>query len=320
MKLELLRQMDAVLSKCGRPTLPGGVTCVPLVKDIVVPMILESGQTTVFMREIPGDTVWQLRAISSDQGMNSIKNIRVQIQFPNGRYLFGGNGQDIGQFAWIGSYRFLMDPSMNFDAGGKLRVMLSDTTPGGFGSPQAVNLVFEGAYLYFLRGGQLAADPMRLASQLPRYQGTVNENILAPAWMAGDEPQVPSGYDQHDEFTYSSLVLTFVIGTNENGQLVIPIDEGWDFFCRRILTDVQFAGAQAPPTGVVLGRLRTGTGYSINDDFIDLATYLCGAEWPKDWKIRGRDEVVADLQLADVVGTGTITYQIHLVGVRRRKV
>jgi hypothetical protein len=137
--------------------------------------------------------------------------------------------------------------------------------------------------------------------------------------MTGAEPQVPSGYDQHDAFTYSSLVQTFVIGTNENGQLVIPIDEGYDFFCRRILTDVQFAGEMAPPTGVVLGRLRTGTGYSFNDDFIDLATYLCGAEWPKDWKIRGRDEVIVDLQLADVVGAGTITFQIHLEGVRRRK-
>jgi hypothetical protein len=318
-KLELLRQMDAVLSKCGRPTLPGGVTCVPLTKDIMVPMILESGQTTVFMREIPGDTVWQLRAIQSDQGMNSIKNIRVQIQFPNGRYLFGGNGQDIGQFAWIGSYRFLMDPSMDFQAGGKLKVTLTDTTPGGAAAAQAVNLDFQGAYLYFLKGGQLANDPMKLASQLPRYRGDVNENILAPSWMTGAEPQVPSGYDQHDAFTYSSLVQTFVIGTNENGQLVIPIDEGYDFFCRRILTDVQFAGEMAPPTGVVLGRLRTGTGYSFNDDFIDLATYLCGAEWPKDWKIRGRDEVIVDLQLADVLGAGTITFQIHLEGVRRRK-
>jgi hypothetical protein len=284
-------------------------------------MILESGQTTVFMREIPGDTIWQLRAISSDQGMNSIKNIRVQVQFPNGRYLFGGNGQDIGQFAWVGSYRFLVDPSMDFEPGGKLKVTLSDTTPGGFGTPQAVNLVFEGAYLYFLKGGQLAADSQKLASQLPRYQGDVNENILAPSWMTGAEPPIPSGYDQHDQFTYSSLVQTLVIGTNENGELVIPIDEGYDFYCRRILTDVQFAGAgQAPPpAGVVLARLRTGTGYSFNDDFIDLATYLCGAEWPKDWKIRGRDEVIADLQLADVVGAGSITYQIHLEGVRRRK-
>lgn len=320
MKLELLRQMDAALSKCGRPTLPGGVSCVPVVKDIMIPMILESGQTTVFMREIPGDTDWNLRAIQSDQGMNSVLNIRVQIQFPNGRYLFGGNGMDIGQFAGVGSYRFLMDPSMTFDPGGKLKVTLADTTPGGFGTPQAVNLDFQGAYLYFLKGGQLARDPMKLASQLPRYRGDCNENILAPCWMAGAEPQVPSGYDQHDKFTYSSPVQTFVIGTNQNGQLVIPIDEGYDFFCRRILADVQFIADQSgPPTGVVLGRLRTGTGYSFNDDFLDLRAYLCGAEWPKDWKIRGRDEVVVDLQLADVVGTGSITVQIHLDGVRRRK-
>jgi hypothetical protein len=315
-KLELLRQMDATLSKCGRPTLPGGVSCVPLLKHIVVPMILESGQTTVFMREIPGDTTWQLGAISSDQGMNSIKNIRVQIQFPNGRYLFGGNGIDIGQFAWVGSYRFLIDPPMHFEPGGKLKVTLTDTAPGGAGVAQAVNLVFEGDYLYFLKGGELAADSMKLASQLPRYQGTCNENILAPSWMTGVEPEVPVGYDQHDEFTYSSLVQTFNIGTTDNGQLVIAIDEGYDFFCRRILTDLQYQG---PTAGVVLGRLRAGTGYSFNDDFIDLGTYLCGAEWPKGWKIRGRDEVIIDLQLADVVGVGTITYQVHLEGVRRRK-
>jgi hypothetical protein len=139
--------------------------------------------------------------------------------------------------------------------------------------------------------------------------------------MTGAEPPVPGGYDRHDPFTYSSDVLTFVIGTNANGELIIPIDEGYDFFCRRVLTDVQSVASQAGPypTGVVLARLRTGTGYGFNDDFIDLATYLCGAEWPKDWKIRGRDEVIADLQLADVVGAGSITYQIHLEGVRRRK-
>jgi hypothetical protein len=266
------------------------------------------------MREIPGDTVWQLRAISSDQGMNSVQNIRVQIQFPNGRYLFGENGIDSGQFAWIGSYRFLAD--MDFEPGNKLKVTLTDTTTGGYGSAQAVNLVFEGTYLYFLKGGELAADPAKLASQLPRYRGDLNENILAPCWMTGAEPPVPDGYDQHDRFTYSSSVLTFTIGTHSNGQLVIPIDNGYDFFCRRILADVTYNG---PTGGVVLGRLRTGTGYSLNDDFIDLATYLNGAEWPKDWKIRGRDEVVVDLQLADVVGVGTITFQLHLGGVRRRK-
>src|ERR1035437_9483561 len=319
MKLELLKQADAILSKCGRPVLAGGVTCVPWVKNIVVPMILESGQTTVFMREIPGDTLWCLRSISSDQTMNTIKNIRIQVQFPNGRYLFGGNGQDIGQFAWVGSHRFLVDPEMDFEKGGKLRITLSDTTPGGAGVAQAVNLVFEGAYKYFLEGGQRVPGAMSLASALPRYRGDSNENILAPCWMTGAEPEVPAGYTSNDFFTYSSEIVTFTIGGVSNAQLLIPIDEGYDFFCRRILTDIQFAGEVSPPTGIVLGRLRTGTGYSFNDDFIDLARYLCGAQWPKDWKIRGRDSVFVDLQTADVVGTGTITYQVHLEGVRRRK-
>lgn len=319
MKLELLKQADAILSKCGRPVLPNGLTCVPLVKNIVVPMILQSGQTTVFMREIPGDTTWCLRAISSDQSMNSIKNLRIQIQLPNGRFLFGGNGQDIGQFAWVGSYRFLVAPEMDFKSGGKLRVTLTDTTPGGFGEARAVNLVFEGAYKYFMRGGQLVPDAMALASALPRYRGDSNENILAPSWMTGAQPEVPAGYTSNDYFVYSSEVVTFTIGTLEQAQLIIPIDEGYDFFCRRILTDIQFAGERVPPTGIVLGRLRTGTGYSFNDDFIDLARYLCGSQWPKDWKIRGRDSVFADLQVADTTGAGTITYQLHLEGVRRRK-
>ena len=329
MKLELLRQMDTILSKCGHPTMPGGVSCVPLTKDIVVPMILESGQTTVFMREIPGDTIWQLRAIASDQGIVAgvggafgFRNIRMQIQFPNGRYLFGGNGIDVSQFCTVGSGRFPMTPSsMDFEPGGKLKVTLTDTTPGGFGGPQSVNLVFEGAYLYFLEGGDRAL-PWRakeLASSLAKYQGIVNENILAPCWRTGAEPPIPAGYTDHEHFTYASQVITFTLGTNENGQLIIPIDNGYDFFCRRLLVDLQLAGAQAPPVAIVLGRLRTGTGYSFNDDFIDLARYLCGAEWPKDWKIRGRDEVIIDLQVTDIVGAGTVTYQVLLEGVRRRK-
>jgi len=319
-KLELLKQADAILSKCGRPTLPGGVTCVPLVKNIVVPMILESGATTVFMKEIPGETLWCLRAISSDLQSNSLQNIRLQIQFPDGRFLFGGNGQDIGQFTWVGSYRFLMDPEQDFEPGGKLKVTLSDTVPGGIGEARSVNLVFEGCYKYFLRGGQVVSSPLKLASQLPRYRGDMNENILAPSWRAGEQPKIPDGYDSNDYFVYQSKVISFQNGATTNGQLVIPIDEGYDMFVRRILVDFQNSpGLGLSNPGVMLARIRTGTGYSLIDDFIDLAHYLCGAEWPKDWKIKGRDSVVIDLQWADFVGNISVTYQVFLEGVRRRK-
>jgi hypothetical protein len=317
-KLELLTQMDKVLSKCGRPVLPGGITCVTLEKKILMPMVLSPNTSVTFSKEIPGDTIWCLRAISSDQGMNSQVGIRVQIQFPNGRFLFGGNGQDIGQFAWVGSYRFPIDPEMDFEPGGKFKVTLTDT--GGLNADKAVNLVFEGCYKYYLRGGELVPDAMKLASSLPRYQGTVNENILAPCWLTGAQPAVPDGYVSHDLFTYSSDVFTFTVPGVLQGQLTIPIDEGYDFFCRRILVDFQFvAGNTFIGTAIVLAKVRTGTGYALNDDWIDFGKYLCGAEWPKDWKIRGRDAVIVDLQFADDSGSGDATYQVHLEGVRRKK-
>lgn len=318
MKLELLKQADTILSKCGRPTLPGGITCVPLVKNIVVPMITTPNDSIVFTREIPGDTVWCLRAISSDQGMSGQSGVRIQVQFPNGRFLFGGNGQDLGLFAWVGSYRFLVDPEMDFDPGGKLKVTLTDTT----GVARAVNLVFEGCYKYFLKGGVATTWPAvgSLASFLPKYRGDSNENILAPSWRAGAQPKVPDGYASNDHYTYASEVITFNLATGPlAGQLVIPIDEGYDFFARRLLVDLRLIGEPEPPVGIVLGRLRTGTGYSFNDDFIDLAKYLCGAEWAKGWKIRGRDSVFIDLQVADASVLGTLTYQVFLEGARRRK-
>jgi hypothetical protein len=317
MKLELLKQANMILSKCGRPMLPGGVSCVPIVKHLLVPMLLQPGAVTTFQREVPGDTVWCLRAIASDQSMNSLKEFRLQIQLPNGRYLFGGNGIDIGQFAWVGSYRWLQDPEIDCEPGSKIQVTLTDTDPGQLAAAVAINLLFEGCYKYYFKGGQLVTDSYALASSLPKYRGDSNENILAPAWMTGMEPFVPEGYDKHERFTYSSEVATFTIpGGSASAALKIPIDQGYDFYCRRVLPDLQFTGSAS---GIVLGRLRTGTGYSFCDNYMDMTRYITGAEWPKDWKIKGRDLVIADLQLADFAGAGTVTYQIHLEGVRRRK-
>jgi hypothetical protein len=99
----------------------------------------------------------------------------------------------------------------------------------------------------------------------------------------------------------------------------IQIDPGYDFFVRRMLFDLQLAGTQAAPGAIVLGKLRTGTGYVLNDNFIDLARYLCGAEYAGNWKVRGGDSVFIDANLADVSGTGTATFQVHLEGYRRRR-
>ena len=315
MDVELLQQADVILSKCGRPSLRGA-SAVPLTRYIPMPMVLQPNQTTTFIREIPGDTAFRLMAISSSVGSvgDSLTGVRIQIQLPSGRFLFGGkNGIDVGQFAWIGSWRYLMDPDEDCEPGSKFRVTLVDAI--GLGAAYAVNLVFEGADIYYLKGGP--TNSPQQASSIPRYQGTVNENILAPCYTAGLGPPTPPGYDD-ELFTYASPTATVTVGSSTiTASLRITIDAGLDFLCRRMLFDVIAPDTVTAATW--LGRLRLGTGYGLSDSYIDLAQYLGGAEFPVDWKITGGDQVNIDVTLADAAGAGDVSLTVYLEGVRRRK-
>jgi len=314
MNESLLREADRVLSKCGRPQVRGAVA-VPLFKAFLMPMVLQPNQSTVFTKEITGDASWTLRSISSSIGAaNAATGVRIQIQLPNGRFLIGLNGQDVGQFAWIGSWRYnLADGAVECEPGAKIQVTLTDIT--GLANPYAVNLLFEGAYTYYLRGAGFGAGD--LASQMPRYQGVVNENILAPCSIAGEGPYTPEGFTD-ERFTYSSLQNSVTVtAANLSTTLKILIDAGYDFLCRRVLVDV--TRDNTATAGEFLGRLRTGSGYALCDSFLDIARYLNGAEYPHDWMIRGEDAVYVDLNLADAAGTGNYNVQVHLEGVRRRR-
>lgn len=331
MKLEYLRQAEAILNKCGRPQLPGGVSAVPLFSGFVMPMVLNPGGAVTYTKEITTREPWVLRAISSDRASASLTGIRCQIQLPNGRFLFGGNGVDIGQFCWVGSWRWLQDPELRCEPGSKIQVTLTDATLTGMEAAVPVNLLFEGACLFFMQGGQAATPSQGLASSLPRYQGVLNENILAPAWMSNEGLLTPLGFvdeyfvystpDPIDEPTQTTWTLTAGVVTVAPNPtpFEIQIDPGYDFFVRRMLFDVQLAGDQSPAAAIVLGKLRTGAGYVLNDNYIDLARYLCGAEFAANWKVKGGDSVFIDANLADMAGTGTATFQVHLEGYRRRR-
>jgi hypothetical protein len=314
--IELLTQASAILSKCGRPTLRGAAA-VPLFKCFLMPMVIAPGDTQTFIKEITGDTTWVLRSISSSSGSDgsSASGVRLQIQLPNGRYLFGGKtGIDVQQFAATGSFRYLQDPPTECQPGDKIRVTLSSTDNGA--ASMAVNLLFEGHYDYYMSGGPQSLPD--LASGLSRYQGIVNENILAPCYIAGIGPLTPAGYDD-EFFTYSSDTLAVAIaGTNRTGTVKINIDNGLDFFARRFLFDI--TASNTATAGAFLGRVRASSGYSLCDSFMDLSRYIGGAQHPKDWKVRGGDEVFIDLNLVDTAGTGTISITVHMEGVRRRKV
>lgn len=328
MKLEHLTQADIILSKCGRPQLPHGLSCVPITKGFLLNMVLDPGQSYTFTKEITGSTPWALGSISSDQSSNSLLGIRCQIQLPNGKFLFGGNGVDIGQFAWIGSWRWLQDPELRCEPGSKIQVTLTDTTANGLAASTAVNLMFEGAYLYFLKGGAPVAAPQQLASGEARYFGIGNENILAPVWMADEPIDTPPGYvDEY--FVYSTpdpidnsqgTTWTLAAGLTTVFPNPLPfeivIDPGYEFFCRRILFDIQVTGSAA---ALVLGRLRTGAGYVLMDNQLDVARYLNGSEWAGKWQIHGSDSVFIDTQLADAAGSGNVTLQVFLEGYRRRR-
>ncbi len=328
MKLEYLEQAQAALSKCGRPMLPGGVSAVPIPHSFVMPMVLEPGGAVTFVKEITSRGPWELLAISSSQASASLVGIRCQIQLPNGKFLFGGNGIDIGQFAWVGSWRWLQSPELRCEPGSKLQVTLTDTTAGGLAQSTPVNLFFEGADLHFMRGGEMSF-PGTPASALPRYQGVLNESILAPAWMSGEGLETPAGFvDEYfmyatptpvDQPAATTWTVTGGAVTTPPNPLPfeIQIEQGYTyFFVRRMLFDVQVTDTAS---AIVLGKLRTGAGYVLNDNFIDLARYLCGAEFPGQWQIKGGDSVFIDLALADVTGTGTVTFQVFLEGFKRRR-
>lgn len=313
MDFSLIQQADRTLSKCGgRPIIQGGAV-VPIYKGFLMPLTLQPGQTQNFTKEITGDTIFELRSISSDNGMASVVGARIQIQLPSGRFLFGGNGMDVGQFAGVGSLRYLMDPVELAEPGSKIEVVLSDYT--GLGSAIAVNLVFGGCYNYYLKGGSLSKGLS--ASMIPRYQGIVNENILAPCWMAGYGPITPPGY-RDERYTYSSSKLTVPLAGPLTGSLRIPIDAGYEsFVCRRFLFDVQQDATVT--AGEFLGRIRSGNGYAVNEDYIDLQRYLGGAAYAHDWIVRGGDEVFIDLALADAAGSGNMYITAHLEGARRKR-
>jgi hypothetical protein len=165
-----------------------------------------------------------------------------------------------------------------------------------------------------------------IAAQLPRIFAGPSQNIMAPAWQQGVGPSTPKGY-KDQEFVYSAVnpangipgpTAIDVFNGPFNPTAVIPIDIGSDFRCRKLLFAV--TADNTVTAGTVLAKLRTGSGYSLTDDYFDVATYINGAPIPIDWRINADDNVYADFQLCDQAGTGNIYLQVYLDGVKRWRV
>jgi hypothetical protein len=312
MDVQMLRQADQVLSKCGRPIAPAGASAVCLERRIPIQVVFTAppaSASQTITKEISGETTFLLRAISTTS--TAATALLVQIQLPDGRFLLS-NLADVLTFAGYGSWRWLLSEELECPPGTKITVTLVDENVL---VAQPIMLLFEGADRFFVRSAR--PGPQRLASDLARYRRSPNQNIMAPCWMAGEGPETPSGYED-EQFTYiSALFSQSVTAADLTGTISVPIDWGSDFLCRR-LGFVQTVDGTVTAPGVFLGRLRDSSGYALMDDYVDLVGILNGAPLPgKDWRVARGGQIFIDLQLAGATGTGNAYFQVFLFGVRR---
>ena len=313
MDVQMLRQADDVLSKCGRPVAPSGASAVCLRRKIPIQVVFTAapGSTSqTITKEISGETTFLLRSISATS--SAATALLIQIQLPDGRFLLS-NLADVLTFAGYGSWRWLLSEELECPPGTKITVTLVDQNVL---VAQPIMLLFEGADRYLLRSARPGGQ--RLASDLPRYRRSPNQNIMAPCWMAGEGPETPSGYVD-EQFTYISTVFAqSVTATDLTGTIPMPVDWNSDFLCRRL-------GFYQPPSdltvtapGLFLGRLRDSSGYALMDDYVDIVGLLNGAPLPgHDWRIARGGQVFLDVQLVGATGTGNVYLQAFLFGVRR---
>jgi hypothetical protein len=314
-KFSLITEADYVLSRCGRFVPPvGSVVYIP--KSFLLQAVLPAAPATqTFYKEITGDTTWNWRTISTALS-GSPPLISAQVLKPDGHFLFNGL-LDLTQIAGFGSNRYVLSRKIECPPGSKIQLNLDDNYLAS-GVVQPVSFLAGGAYAYYLKGGIRSRSVEQEASALPRIFAGVNQNLLAPCWMRGEGPKVPTGI-RADAFTYgdgNSNVLTLTIGDNLSGKATIPIGADSDFHCRRLLFDVN---PQSTIGGVAtfLARIRTA-GYDLTDDYMDVAQFIGSSYWAKGWDIKRGDEIQIELVLVDASGSGSITISCYADGERRR--
>lgn len=327
MDIQLLTQADFVLSACGRPAPPRGeMSSLYLPHGFIVQQVFAAATgspSQTVTKEITGDTTWCLRGLQISS--SSATALSLQILLPDGKFLIN-DLQDVLQIAGYGSYRYVFTAEKRCPPGSKIAItfQVTDTT-----EQQPISILLDGAYQYLLKGGVARFCPTdEAAASLPRYFGDQAQNIFAPPWQHGVGPSTPYGYEDV-EFTYSgkgSSTAAFPAGapgtavavTNANNGAIQQIGtDDAEFHVRRLLFEIQ--ADDEVTSGSFLARIRDGSGYSLCDDYFDVARYLGSAPMPVDWVIAPHDSVYADLLLVDPGGTGNLYFTMYLEGFKRRK-
>ncbi len=319
---QLLQAANLTLNKCGRPQMPPGLSCVLLHKGFLMQFFFGANPTQVaqtLQKEITAPPkglvlpeAWALRSIQSTQP----SSLLLQVQLPDGRFLFS-NPINVANISGFGSNRFVFTHEKICPIGSKLQITVQDVAVN---ATQSLALLFQGDYKYYLK-----ANPGTCLDDGgcdPRYLGTPNQNILAPAWMQGYSPIPARGCFDIEEFTYASTdvqtglqytVLT-PLASGSTATAQVQLDPSTDFAMRRMFFSI------IPDEGVtgynILVRARSGSGYALHDDFL-LSSYVANAPHAHDWDLAAGAQVFFDLQLVDYVGTGNVSVQCFMVGPKR---
>ena len=312
-RFQLIHEADVVLSSCGRFVPPvGSVVYIP--KSFLLQAVLPVASNQTFYKEITGDAVWCWRALSIALSA-SPPQVFAQVLKPDGQFLFNGL-MDLTQVAGFGSLRYLLSREIECPPGSKIQLTLDDNYLAT-ANVQPVSFLAEGAYSYVLRNGIRSRSVEQEVSALPRIFGGPNQNILAPCWAMGAGPSTPQGFEDRG-FTYGdghSNVATLTLGTNASRKASIQIDADSDFQARRLLFDITYSAGGIFNTFLV--RIRTGSGYSFTDDYVDVRKFG-SAYFAKGWDIKRADQILFDFLSVDETGQGDATIQVFADGVKRR--
>jgi hypothetical protein len=314
-KFQLIQESDYVLSRCGRFVPPVG-SVVYIAKSFLLQAVLPVAANQTFYKEITGDTMWCWRALSIALSGNP-PQVFAQVLKPDGQFLFDGL-MDLTQVAGFGSVRYLLSREIEVPPGSKIQLTLDDNYLAA-AAVQPVSFLAEGAYAYVLKDGIRSRSVEQEVSGLPRIFAGPNQNILAPCWAMGAGVKTPQGFVDRS-FTYGdghSNVATLTLGTNASRKASIQIDSDSDFQLRRFLFDITYTGAVSPPFNTFLVRIRTGSGYSFTDDYVDVRKFG-SAYFAKGWDIKKSDQILFDFLSVDESGAGTATIQVFADGVKRR--
>jgi len=315
-KIQLLTDADFVLSNCGRPLPPVG-SVVYLYKAFQIQAVLPTSSGQTFYKEVTGDTTWCWRSVSTALSADP-PAVYAQVMAPDGKVLFNGL-LDLTIIAGYGSTRYALSREIECPPGSKIQLALDDNYAAA-ADVQPVSMLLGGAYAYYLKNGRRSRSPEYTASQMPRVQGTVNQNALAPCWMMGIGPKTPDGF-QDESFVYgngNTNVATVTLGaSNITAKVSIQIDNDADFEVYRFLFDV--VPDDTVTAGSFLMRIRAGSGYMFTDDYLDVAKYIGSTYLLKPWDIKRGDSITFEMTLVDGAGSGSILVECFADGVRRKR-